>query len=90
MELENVAPALLLPPAAKGGGLTAALAGGAFDLGDRVAAVGGGGVPPFGARGTVVGVMEDAVEVRGFHFAIYLFILIEGGWQGRMQPEPYL
>lgn len=36
VELENVAPTLLLPPVERGGVLTA-MAGGVFDLGDRVA-----------------------------------------------------
>ena len=73
LELENVAPPLLLPPAEKGAALTAALAGGTFDLGDRVVAIGSSGVPPFGARGTVVGVLDDAVEVGGGASA---------GWRG--------
>lgn len=60
--LEAVPAPLLLPPLLKGAP-AAALAGGAFDLGDRVAAVGGAGPAPFGARGTVVGVYDDAVEV---------------------------
>jgi 5'-3' exoribonuclease 1 len=64
VELENVAAALLLPPLGRGGA-AAELAGGAFELADRVVAVsdGAGGGPPFGARGTVVGVYDDAVEV---------------------------
>lgn len=44
--------------------MTAALAGGVFDIGDRVAAITGSGSPAFGARGTVVGTYDDAVEVR--------------------------
>lgn len=44
--------------------MTAALAGGVFDIGDRVAAITGSGSPPFGSRGTVVGTYDDAVEVR--------------------------
>jgi len=36
VELENVKPTLLLPPTEKGG-VASELAGGAFDLGDRVA-----------------------------------------------------
>jgi hypothetical protein len=80
IELENVAPTMLLPPAARGG-VSAALAGGTFDLGDRVVSIkaGGGGAggaggggsglagaaPPFGSRGTVVGVhaAAGAIEV---------------------------
>jgi 5'-3' exoribonuclease 1 len=62
IELENVAATLLLPPTEKGG-MTAALAGGVFDIGDRVAAITGSGSPPFGSRGTVVGTYDDAVEV---------------------------
>ena len=38
-------------------------AGGDFSLGDRVAAVGDGGSPPFGARGYVVAVHGEACEV---------------------------
>lgn len=34
VQLENVSPSLLLPPAERGG-VTAALAGGFFELGDR-------------------------------------------------------
>lgn len=62
VELENVAPTLLLPPTEKGG-MAAALAGGVFDIGDRVAAISGSGSPAFGSRGTVVGTYDDAVEV---------------------------
>ena len=36
IELENVRPTLLLPPTEKGG-IASELAGGVFDLGDRVA-----------------------------------------------------
>lgn len=53
------------PPArAEKGGMTAALAGGVFDIGDRVVAITGSGSPPFGSRGTVVGTYDEAVEVR--------------------------
>ena len=70
VEMANVAPALLLPPASRSGPATA-LAGGTFDVGDRVASIAAPGSgdataapPPFGARGTVVGVHEEeAVEV---------------------------
>ena len=62
VELDSVAPALLLPPATRGG-VVAALAGGSFAVGDRVASIKGDGIPPFGARGTVVGVHADALEV---------------------------
>ncbi|KAL4438007.1 hypothetical protein ABPG77_004228 [Micractinium sp. CCAP 211/92] len=62
VELENVAPTLLLPPTEKGG-MAAALAGGVFEIGDRVAAITGSGSPAFGSRGTVVGTYDDAVEV---------------------------
>jgi hypothetical protein len=59
-------PPHLLQPLAEKGGLAAALAGGVFELGDRVAAIGGSGSPPFASRGTVVGVYDDAVEVSEF------------------------
>ncbi|GAB4816899.1 hypothetical protein N2152v2_003945 [Parachlorella kessleri] len=62
VELENVAPALLLPPAARGA-VVVALAGGTFEIGDRVTSLCGSGTPPFGHRGTVVGVIDEAVEV---------------------------
>lgn len=64
IELENVSPALLLPPTEKGGA-GAALAGGSFEVGERIVCIAGTGVPPFGARGTVIGVYEEdgAVEV---------------------------
>ena len=41
------------------------LSGGTFDIGDRVASLSGTGTPPFGARGTVVGIIDDALEVGG-------------------------
>ena len=45
VELENVSPSLLLPPTEKGG-VASELAGGAFDLGDRVASLKStGGLP---------------------------------------------
>ncbi len=44
--------------------MAAALAGGVFEIGDRVAAITGSGSPAFGSRGTVVGTYDDAVEVR--------------------------
>ena len=50
---------------AEKGGMAAALAGGIFDIGDRVAAITGIGAPAFGARGTVVGTYDDAVEASG-------------------------
>jgi 5'-3' exoribonuclease 1 len=61
-ELDNVAPPLLLPPL-EPGGMEASFAGGSFDLADRVVSVGAGAGPPFGARGTVVGLYDEAVEV---------------------------
>ena len=45
IELENVRPTLLLPPTEKGG-IASELAGGAFDLGDRVACLTSTGEPP--------------------------------------------
>ena len=56
IHLENVSPALLLPPS--GGPVSAALAGGIFELGDRVACMRGTGTPPLGLRGTVVGALR--------------------------------
>lgn len=53
IELENVSPALLLPPS--GGPVSAELAGGVFELGDRAACMRGTGTPPLGLRGTIVG-----------------------------------
>ena len=55
--LERVAPPLLLAPVQEVE-VTSVLAGGDFALGDRVVCVaaGGGTVPPFGSRGTVVGI----------------------------------
>ena len=55
--LERVAPPLLLAPVQEVE-VTSVLAGGDFALGDRVVtiAAGGGTVPPFGSRGTVVGI----------------------------------
>ena len=62
VELDNVAPALLLPPTTRGG-VVDALVGGTFAVGDRVACVKADGGPPFGARGTVVGAHDDALEI---------------------------
>lgn len=44
IELENVRPSLLLPPTEKGG-IASELAGGVFDLGDRVACLTSTGDP---------------------------------------------
>jgi 5'-3' exoribonuclease 1 len=62
IELENVAQALLLPPLERGGPASA-FAGGTFEIGDRVVAVGSTGTPPFGTRGTVTAVYDDVIEV---------------------------
>ena len=56
VEVENVAPGLLLPPPRPRSVVAAALAGGNAQLGDRVACLAPAGVaarPPLGARGTV-------------------------------------
>ena len=45
IKLENVRPSLLLPPTEKGG-IASELAGGVFDLGDRVACLTCTGRPP--------------------------------------------
>jgi hypothetical protein len=39
------------------------LAGGGFEPGDRVVVLRGTGSPPFGSRGTVIGVLPNVVEV---------------------------
>lgn len=55
-EIENVAPGLLLPPPKPRSGVAAALAGGGFELCDRIVCLspqGAGERPPLGARGTV-------------------------------------
>ena len=62
VEMESVAPAMLLPPI-EPGGLMAAFSGGSFALGDRVVSAGSAGIPPFGTRGTVVGVHDSFLEV---------------------------
>lgn len=62
VEMENVSPAMLLPPI-EPGGIMAAFSGGSFALGDRVVAASSTSVPPFGLRGTIVGVHEHFVEV---------------------------
>jgi len=54
VELDEVAPALLLPPLDVHSPLTA-LVGGPTSVGDRVVSLAAGGQPPFGLRGTVVG-----------------------------------
>lgn len=54
VELESVAPALLLPPVQARSCVAAAQAGGPFELGDRVLSLRSGGDGPiFGLRGTV-------------------------------------
>jgi hypothetical protein len=54
VELEAVPPTLLLPPVQPRGSVAAALAGGPFELGDRVLSLRAKGEgPPFGLRGTV-------------------------------------
>ena len=63
IELENVAAPLLLPPLDRGGPGTV-FVGGTFDLADRVVAVGSGGTPPFGSRGTVTGVYDDGKTIE--------------------------
>jgi hypothetical protein len=60
--LEGCSPALLLPPLSKGDPLME-LAGGLFELGDRVAFTGSGDGPEFGSTGCVVSIIDDAVEV---------------------------
>ena len=69
VELENVAPSLLLPPAETRArsAVVAALAGGSVELGDRVACLRVGGAPPFGARGTV-GLQSCLTRVWGLNF----------------------
>jgi len=62
VELENVAPALLMAPLVKGG-VASAFAGGNFEIGDRVLTASSLGAPAFGSRGTVVGVYDESVEV---------------------------
>ena len=63
IELENVGTALLLPPLDRGG-IGAAFAGGTFELGDRVVSAGSSGTPPFGVRGTVVGIYDEGTAVE--------------------------
>ena len=60
--LEAVSPLLLMRPVTKGA-VVDLYAGGDFDLGDRVAMVGDGGVPVFGSRGYVVAVHGEACEI---------------------------
>lgn len=62
VELENVPPAQLLAPRSADS-LLHELSTGAAGLGDRVVHVGRAGPAPLGARGTVVGVHEDDLEV---------------------------
>lgn len=62
VELEQVHPSLLLPPHDPACPISV-LAGGACEPGDRVVVLRGTGAPPFGARGTVIGVLGDSVEV---------------------------
>ena len=64
--LEAVSPLLLMRPVSRGETLDL-YAGGDFDLGDRVAAVGDGGSPPFGTRGYVVATHGEACEVLFDH-----------------------
>jgi hypothetical protein len=60
--LEQVHPSLLLPPHDPAAPQSV-LAGGAFEPGDRVVVLRGTGSPPFGARGTVIGVLPNVIEV---------------------------
>ncbi|GIL88258.1 hypothetical protein Vretimale_14135 [Volvox reticuliferus] len=63
-EYENVPPLLLLPPYTPGADqVKLVVQGGSFYLGDRVVCVSGKGTPPYGLRGTVIGVYEEACEV---------------------------
>ncbi|GLI61583.1 hypothetical protein VaNZ11_003999 [Volvox africanus] len=63
-EYENVPPLLLLPPYTPGADqVKLVVQGGSFYLGDRVVCVSGKGTPPYGFRGTVIGVYEEACEV---------------------------
>ncbi|GLC57430.1 hypothetical protein PLESTB_001223500 [Pleodorina starrii] len=63
-EYENVPPLLLLPPYTPGADqVKLAVQGGPLQLGDRVVCVSGKGTPPYGLRGTVIGVYEEACEV---------------------------
>jgi hypothetical protein len=65
VELEAVAPALLLPPVQARSTVAAALAGGIFELGDRVTSLrAGGDGPPFGLRGTVSVLTHDLVGLQ--------------------------
>lgn len=61
-----MSPAFLLAPLDKTTGMLSQLLGdaGAFSLGDRVAFVGGGGPPPFGLRGSVVGVHPEEAFIE--------------------------
>eukprot|EP00798_Chlamydomonas_sp_ICE-L_P005709 gene5709-12771_t len=64
VELESVPLSKLLPPYQPSPeSVKSAAQGGKFDLGDRVVCVFAGGMPPFGQRGTVIGVYDDACEV---------------------------
>ena len=69
-DLENVSPGLLLKPVDRSAAvLSAILMGqqaqqGGWELGDRVVHVGSSGTPPFGQRGTVVGVHEEGAFVE--------------------------
>eukprot|EP00798_Chlamydomonas_sp_ICE-L_P010113 gene10113-8014_t len=61
VELEGVSMGKLLPPYTPGpNAVKASLQGGTFRLGDRVVSVGNSAMPPFGQRGSVIGVYDDA------------------------------
>jgi hypothetical protein len=62
VDLEQVHPSLLLPPHDPAAPQSV-LAGGGFEPGDRVVVLRGTGSPPFGSRGTVIGVLPNVVEV---------------------------
>ncbi|WIA37566.1 hypothetical protein OEZ86_014473 [Tetradesmus obliquus] len=62
VDLEQVHPSLLLPPHDPAAPQSV-LAGGSFEPGDRVVVLRGTGSPPFGSRGTVIGVLPNVVEV---------------------------
>jgi hypothetical protein len=62
VDLEQVHPSLLLPPHDPAAPQSV-LAGGGFEPGDRVVVLRGTGSPPFGSRGTVIGVLPNVIEV---------------------------
>lgn len=76
VQYENVQTSLLLPPYDPALP-SSVLAGAGLELGDRVVVLKATGSPPFGSRGSVIGLFDDAVELLMDHdFPGRVFVLV--------------